>query len=106
MRSVEAAELLAAREAISFAIEAGFRDFILEGDNASIIQAIREEETSLYLTSTLVMDVIAVIKKCFAITVILFAETKIWPRTYLQKMLIYFPIFEFGLRIRPFGRMM
>lgn len=40
VESAEVAEFVAAREAISFAIEAGFRQVTLEGDNAAVINAI------------------------------------------------------------------
>lgn len=42
--SAEIAELMAAREAIMFAWEAGFRDVILESDNFSVMNAFRSNE--------------------------------------------------------------
>lgn len=45
--STEISELVAAREVLSFAWEAGFRDVILEGDNLSVMNAIRANEFGL-----------------------------------------------------------
>ena len=50
-------EALAARKALSFAAELGFRSAILEGDSLGLIQALKLEEHSLAPTGLLIEDV-------------------------------------------------
>ena len=54
--SAEAAKLVAALEAINFAVDAGFRNILLEGDNLGVINAIRED--GLDSRGAIVVDII------------------------------------------------
>lgn len=47
---------MAAREAISFTIDAGIREIMLEGVNLAVINAIRSNEDSLNSAATIVAD--------------------------------------------------
>lgn len=55
--SVEAAEFVAAREALSFALEAGFRNVILEGNNTIVISALQPGEMSVGSGGAIVDDI-------------------------------------------------
>lgn len=52
--SMEMAELLVAQEAMGFTLEVGFKDIVLEGDNCSIMNAIRLNEYGLPVGKTMV----------------------------------------------------
>lgn len=54
---MQMAELLAAQEAMNFALEAGFRDAVLKGDNYSFMNAIRLNEDGLLVGGTVVADI-------------------------------------------------
>ena len=43
----EEAEVLACRRAVEFAVEAGFRELIIEGDNATVMKTIMSSEINL-----------------------------------------------------------
>ena len=62
--SVEMAELLAAREAIKFALEVGFREVILEGDSISFMNAIQMNEDGWPEEGALVTDIRALACSC------------------------------------------
>lgn len=62
--SAENAELEAAREAVTFALEAGFRKIILERDNITVINAIRISEFGFASVSAVVADIIKMGLSC------------------------------------------
>ena len=61
VESAEVAEFVVAREALSFAIEAGFRDITLEGDNDAVISAISTEENGVS-TGGVIVDNVGILK--------------------------------------------
>lgn len=61
----EAAELLAGLKALNLAIDAGFRNLVLEGDNASVINALQQYEDGLVL-GFLVANICGLSQRCNA----------------------------------------
>lgn len=58
------AQLVAAREAILFAVEAGSREIIFEGDNIGVVNAIREYEDGLVSVWVIIVDIGKVSGNC------------------------------------------
>ena len=56
--SAEVAELVAAREAIVFAVEAGFSNLVLEGDNLVVMNSLQSSKDDLASGGTIVADII------------------------------------------------
>ena len=54
---VEAAEFVATREAIMFAVDADFRDIVLEGDNLGVINAIWQDEEAMSSAGAIVANI-------------------------------------------------
>lgn len=61
---MEMAELLATREAVIFALETGFSDVVLEGDNCSVMNDIRLNEDGLPVGGAVVEDIRALTHSC------------------------------------------
>ena len=55
--SAEVAEFMAARAALTFALDVGFTSIILEGDNLSVINGIRLREDCLVSAGVFVADI-------------------------------------------------
>ena len=53
----EKAELLACRKAIKFAMDAGFSEFVIEGDNSSVMNAISSLMEDQSLLGNVVGDI-------------------------------------------------
>ena len=53
----EEAEILACRKAMEFAIDAGFTELIVEGDNAAVIQAITSSATTQSRLGHIIQDI-------------------------------------------------
>ena len=66
--SAEAAELVAAYEAINFAVDAGFRNFLLEGDNIGVMNAIRCNEDGLGSGGAIVADIVKACLSCASLS--------------------------------------
>ena len=52
----EEAELLACRKAIEFAMDAGFSEFVIEGDNSTVMHAISSPNADQSLLGNVVGD--------------------------------------------------
>lgn len=58
--SAESAELVAAREAVMFALEVGFRDIILKGDYIIVINAIQSGEIGFASAGAVVANIVKI----------------------------------------------
>lgn len=65
MINVEVAELKAGFEALRFAIEAGFWDVQLEGDNLSMVSALWNKSENLINGGVIVSDILSLAQSCY-----------------------------------------
>lgn len=63
-RSVEESELVARFKAIKFALDTGFRNLVLKGDNLPVMNALRNIEDGLGLDRVIVVDIVQKGQNC------------------------------------------